>query len=382
MTNRRIQEFQRLSEESASAALNSWHKIEESIIGNTRECQPKVIAIVPNYNNREYINDAIDGLLAQREVELTIQVIDNCSNDGSWEILEDYEKRHPNLQIYRMSRNSGPHVTGSCLLKGVMAPYVIFASGNDRLMDNYFIAKAVTYIEKHPNTVLVYGKHQRENGAMEPDSFCYSACCTNKSNDLTQKELTDIKIWDMCERFLQVVALYTSGEPLWGVYRSEALKRIPMIHGYGSDHALVSCIALFGDVIGIRRLVRKASTSHNESNSELREVQEQSRYSIDGSTPAETYFGKFNFVSLAYTYYKAIQLLDIRKSAKVYLYDKTFDILVERFKKFYIEEVANCECLLKKLNQMNQGTKRLNGIALIDKLESLIVLRDIKKRLL
>jgi glycosyltransferase involved in cell wall biosynthesis len=339
-----LDDFLAASEKSADKYQRLWHDAEMSNSKATPHQKPqKVTAVIPNWNNERYIDSVLDSLLSQKGVELEIQVIDNCSQDMSWEIISRYTERYDNITSYQMSSNSGPHVTGTCLLKGVMTKYVLFASGNDIIIDPFFVKNATQFLETHQEIVLVYGKHCKEDSKIEPDQYCFSAKYNNSINgphDLDQ--YYQAKAF----RFLQTTALYTSGEPLWGLYRSEPLKRIPMIYGYGADHLLISCISLFGNIAGIRKIVRQASPSFSD-NVELRKSQDQSLYSLDYKTE-KTLFKDFNMLSLIETYRAGIEGINMSMSFRKWLYKNTIDVMLKRFPLIIAEEASVCSELLRK----------------------------------
>ena len=52
----------------------------------------KILVLLSSYNGEKYIEEQIDSLLKQEEVEVSILVRDDGSNDGTIKILERYEK--------------------------------------------------------------------------------------------------------------------------------------------------------------------------------------------------------------------------------------------------------------------------------------------------
>lgn len=56
--------------------------------------QPLVCVIVPNYNHAWYLRERIDSVLAQDYQDFEIILLDDCSTDGSRDIIKSYEG-HP-----------------------------------------------------------------------------------------------------------------------------------------------------------------------------------------------------------------------------------------------------------------------------------------------
>lgn len=55
---------------------------------------PKVSVIVPNYNHAAYLRQRLDSIYAQDYANVEVILLDDCSTDGSREILVDYARRH------------------------------------------------------------------------------------------------------------------------------------------------------------------------------------------------------------------------------------------------------------------------------------------------
>ena len=52
-----------------------------------------ISVLVPNYNNKNYLRQAIDSVLMQKGAHVEIVVVDGASTDGSVEILRSYGDR-------------------------------------------------------------------------------------------------------------------------------------------------------------------------------------------------------------------------------------------------------------------------------------------------
>ena len=53
--------------------------------------QPLISIVFTSYNHQEYLRQALDSLLNQSYPNTEIIIIDDCSTDGSQEILREYE---------------------------------------------------------------------------------------------------------------------------------------------------------------------------------------------------------------------------------------------------------------------------------------------------
>lgn len=112
---------------------------------------PLVSVVVPVYNARDYVVETLESLLAQDYPSLEIIVIDDGSNDGSWELIQAYEDR---CRIYRQA-NVGQSETlnrGWAQARGSLVGYL---SADDTLTPGA-ISALVAALQAAPWAVLVY----------------------------------------------------------------------------------------------------------------------------------------------------------------------------------------------------------------------------------
>ena len=56
----------------------------------------KITIVITTYNQEKYIGQAIDGIIMQKtKFPFKILVSDDCSKDGTREILKRYKKKYP-----------------------------------------------------------------------------------------------------------------------------------------------------------------------------------------------------------------------------------------------------------------------------------------------
>lgn len=67
----------------------------------------RVCAVVVTYNRKELLLENIQALINQTFKIDKIIVIDNCSNDGTHEILEELCQKYTNVEFYTMTENVG-----------------------------------------------------------------------------------------------------------------------------------------------------------------------------------------------------------------------------------------------------------------------------------
>lgn len=117
-----------------------------------------VSIIVVTYNQENYIAKALDGILMQHvECEYEILIGDDCSTDGTGQICKAYSQEHPNIIRYIANKtNKGLVRNFIDLLKFCKGDYVALCDGDDYWIDPFKLKKQTSYMETHPECVLVH----------------------------------------------------------------------------------------------------------------------------------------------------------------------------------------------------------------------------------
>jgi glycosyltransferase involved in cell wall biosynthesis len=69
---------------------------------------PLVSILIPVYNREKIVGDTIQSAINQTYTNIEIIIVDNCSTDGTWAVLEDYQKKDSRILIFRNEKNVGP----------------------------------------------------------------------------------------------------------------------------------------------------------------------------------------------------------------------------------------------------------------------------------
>jgi glycosyltransferase involved in cell wall biosynthesis len=88
---------------------------------------PLVTVIIPNFNCKAYIADAVDCALASTGVQVEIIVVDDESTDGSWEVLQAYGER---ITLLRQ-RRGGPYRARNLASAQARGKWLAFLDADD-----------------------------------------------------------------------------------------------------------------------------------------------------------------------------------------------------------------------------------------------------------
>src|SRR5699024_8086555 len=93
--------------------------------------EKKVSIIVPAYNAEELIHITLDSLMKQTWANLEILVVDDCSSDGTYEIVCEYKEKDERISLYQTPKNSGAYTARNIGLKHAKGDFVTINDADD-----------------------------------------------------------------------------------------------------------------------------------------------------------------------------------------------------------------------------------------------------------
>lgn len=136
---------------------------------------PQVSIIIPSYNAEKYIERCLDSIERQTYRFFNVIVIDDCSNDGTYEkICNLRNKYNYNIQIRRNEKNFGPAISRN---KGIMdanGEYIAFCDSDDWYEPNFLELMINNLIEWEADVSLCGYNVVSEKGAVEKRPLEYS----------------------------------------------------------------------------------------------------------------------------------------------------------------------------------------------------------------
>lgn len=95
------------------------------------ENKPKISVLTAVYNAEKFLRVCLDSLMNQTLTDCQFICIDDCSTDGSAEILQEYAKRDARFQVLHTPVNSGIAKTRNLGIKFVCGEYVATLDADD-----------------------------------------------------------------------------------------------------------------------------------------------------------------------------------------------------------------------------------------------------------
>jgi len=111
--------------------------------------------LVPVYNVQPWLQECLASVVEQSRPGVQILVLDDCSTDASWSLLQSLSQRWPGqLQLLRHAANAGLSAARNTLMQAACGEYLWFLDADDKLLPNA-IERLHTIVQIHsPSMVL------------------------------------------------------------------------------------------------------------------------------------------------------------------------------------------------------------------------------------
>jgi glycosyltransferase involved in cell wall biosynthesis len=118
---------------------------------------PKISVLMPVYNCRLYIEDSVSSILKQTVSDFEFIIIDDCSNDGTFEYLKSLTDRR--ITVVRKPKNTGYTVSLNMGLQLAKGNYVARMDGDDISLPDRFEMQ-VEFMDKNPDVAVCGGGYR------------------------------------------------------------------------------------------------------------------------------------------------------------------------------------------------------------------------------
>lgn len=91
----------------------------------------KVSVIIPVYNTEKYLRKCLESVCNQTLSDIEIICIDDCSTDGSLEILKEYSKKDERIKLVELKENKGAGAARNLGIDNAKGEYIGFVDSDD-----------------------------------------------------------------------------------------------------------------------------------------------------------------------------------------------------------------------------------------------------------
>ena len=145
---------------------------------------PKVIISCVTYNHEKYIGQALQSFVMQKtSFPFVVHVHDDLSTDNTRKIIEEYQKKYPEIIIPKFHKENcysqGADVLQRQLYSDLTSEYVCFCEGDDYWTDEYKLDKQITFLDSHKDFAvcchlveLIWEDDKSRNSIYPYPEFC------------------------------------------------------------------------------------------------------------------------------------------------------------------------------------------------------------------
>ena len=90
-----------------------------------------ISVIIPVYNTKDYLDECIGSVVNQTYRDLEIILVDDCSTDGSGELLDKWAAKDDRIVVIHKEKNSGVSDTRNIGLKASRGEFIAFVDSDD-----------------------------------------------------------------------------------------------------------------------------------------------------------------------------------------------------------------------------------------------------------
>lgn len=107
-----------------------------------------VTIITPSFNSKNFILSTFKSVVAQTVLNWEWIIVDDCSNDDSFEYIKDITKNDKRIIVLQTPVNSGTAVARNIGLKNANGRYITFLDSDD-LIDSNYLECQLEFIKEH-----------------------------------------------------------------------------------------------------------------------------------------------------------------------------------------------------------------------------------------
>jgi len=237
--------------------------------------EPLVSVKMITYNHAPYIEQAIEGALMQKTnfpIELVIG--EDCSTDGTREIVFEYQKKYPEIiRVITSDKNIGMKKNGYRSAKACRGKYIAFCDGDDYWHHPHKLQKQADYLENHPECGLVYSSYD-----------VYHVGSKKKINDFIKHRKPEIpKNPGISDVVVGKAGILTCTVMVRRILYDQIIESDPCLHQ--SDQFLMGDIQIWAEIATMAHVhyIPESFSTHNildESASRSKDIRKRLRFGI------------------------------------------------------------------------------------------------------
>lgn len=115
----------------------------------------KITVILTSYNHEKYLAQSIDSILHQTYQDFELIIVDDCSQDSSWDIICRYKEQYPSIITVRHSYNWHGGSVDDIVKNYATGDYIALHHSDD-IWEPDKLQKQITVIKNHPEYSAIF----------------------------------------------------------------------------------------------------------------------------------------------------------------------------------------------------------------------------------
>ncbi len=199
---------------------------------------PRISIGLPVYNREQHVGAAIEAHLCQSCADFELIICDNASTDRTEEICRRHAAQDPRIKYFRNPENLGATGNYRRCFELAVGNYFRWTPSDDLVSPN-LLERCVEVLDRDPSVIVAYP----------------STKLIDEAGRVLADHEENLHLVDPhpSERFKAVLRNFRLGNLIYGLMRSDGLRRTGLLRNYsGGDIPLVAELALYGKFLEVR----------------------------------------------------------------------------------------------------------------------------------
>jgi glycosyltransferase involved in cell wall biosynthesis len=159
-----------------------------------RRNSPDVSILIPVYNRKLFIADCIQSVLDQTYQDFEVVVVDNASEDGTWDICQQFAAKDQRVRVFQNETNIGAVRNWLRCISLAKGTYGKILFSDDLILPS-FLEKTIPLLEVDQECAFVYTAAEifSESGVIAAKAYT-SDSDVMKSDDFIRRSLKDANV--------------------------------------------------------------------------------------------------------------------------------------------------------------------------------------------
>ncbi|PSV46994.1 glycosyltransferase family 2 protein [Photobacterium sp. GB-36] len=121
--------------------------------------KPLVSVITPSFNCEKSISSTIESVINQSFIDWEMIIVDDCSTDGSVDVIESFMKKDSRIRLIKRLWNAGPAIARNVAIESAQGRYIAFLDSDDQWFENK-LEKQISFMQDQ-NIELSYTAYNK-----------------------------------------------------------------------------------------------------------------------------------------------------------------------------------------------------------------------------